>query len=166
VPSLTKPTVTWFGAQPAKKRDALLESALEAAVGALKAALGPDMGTWSWGRLHTATFTHALAPTSDAASRRFNVGPFPRAGYGDTVFSTGGSAYIQSEGATFREIMDVADWDRSVGTSAPGQSGQPGSPHFDDLAKLWAAEQYFPYSFSQALVEKNAEATLVLRPRP
>ena len=62
--------------------------------------------------------------------------------------------------------MDLSDWDRSIGTSAPGQSGQPGSPHFNDLAKLWAAEQYFPYSFSQALVEKNAEATLVLRPRP
>jgi hypothetical protein len=30
---------------------------------------------------------------------------------------------------------------------------------------LWAAEQYFPYSFSEALVAKNAEATLVLRPR-
>ena len=71
----------------------------------------------------------------------------------------------QTGGATFREVMDLADWDRSIGTSAPGQSGQPSSPHFKDLAKLWAAEQYFPYSFSQALVEKNAEATLVLRPR-
>jgi len=103
---------------------------------------------------------------SDAARLRFNVGPFPRAGYGDTVFATGGSDWRQTGGATFREVMDLADWDRSIGTSAPGQSGQPGSPHFDDLAKLWAAQQYFPYSFSQALVEKNAEATLVLRPRP
>ena len=60
--------------------------------------------------------------------------------------------------------MDLADWDRSIGTSAPGQSGQPGSPHFDDLAKMWAAPQYFPYSFSQAVVERTTEATLVLRP--
>lgn len=165
VPALTKPSAAWFGTQPAKKRDALLESALVATVGALKPALGADMATWSWGRLHTATFKHALSPTSEAAATRFNVGPFPRGGYGDTVFNTGGSGYLQTDGATFREVMDVADWDRSIGTSAPGQSGQPGSPHFDDLAKLWAAEQYFPYSFSQALVEKNAEATLVLAPR-
>jgi penicillin G amidase len=165
VPSLTKPSEAWFGAQPANKRDALLESALVAAVGVLKPAMGSDMGAWTWGRLHAATFTHALAPTGEAARMRFNVGPFPRAGYGDTVFSTSGLQYSQSDGATFREIMDVADWDRSVGTSAPGQSGQPGSPHFDDLARLWAAQQYFPYSFSQALVDKNAEATLVLAPR-
>jgi penicillin amidase len=160
VPTLTKPSAAWFGASPAKGRDHLLESALAAAVVTLSRTLGTtDMTRWTWGQIHTATFQHVLASTSDAARLRFNVGPFPRAGYGDTVFATGTSA------ATFREVMDLADWDRSIGTSAPGQSGQPGSPHFDDLAKLWAAEQYFPYSFSQALVEKNAEATLVLRPR-
>jgi penicillin amidase len=165
VPALTRPTEPWFGVRPAAKRDALLESALSAAVGVLKPQLGSDMGSWTWGRLHAAMFIHPLAPVSEAARARFNLGPYPRAGYGDTVFATGGPKYLQSDGATFREIMDVADWDHSVGTSAPGQSGQPGSPHFDDLAKLWAAEQYFPYSFSQALVEMNAEATLTLSPR-
>jgi len=165
VPSLTKPTEAWFGAHPAQTRDELLASALATAIAALKPALGADMDSWRWGRLHSATFVHALAATGPDAAKRFNVGPFPRAGYGDTVFSTSGPGYSQSDGATFREIMDVANWDRSIGTSAPGQSGQPGSPHFDDLAKLWAAEQYFPYSFSEALVEKNAAATLVLAPR-
>ncbi|HET6959105.1 MAG TPA: penicillin acylase family protein [Vicinamibacterales bacterium] len=166
VPALAKPSTAWFGADPEKGRDHLLESALTAAVAALTPVLGNDISRWNWGQVHTATFQHPLAATSDAARLRFNVGPFPRAGYGDTVFATGGSDWRQTGGATFREVMDLADWDRSIGTSAPGQSGQPGSPHFDDLAKLWAAQQYFPYSFSQALVEKNAEATLVLRPRP
>jgi penicillin amidase len=165
VPTLTKPPAVWFGASPAEGRDHLLESALAAAVAALSQTLGTDITRWTWGQIHTATFQHALASTGDAARRRFNVGPFPRAGYGDTVFATSGSGNRQTDGATFREVMDVADWDRSIGTSAPGQSGQPGSPHFDDLAKLWAAEQYFPYSFSEAHVQKNAEATLVLRPR-
>jgi penicillin amidase len=165
VPTLTKPSAAWFGASPAKERDHLLESALAAAVATLSQTLGTDMARWTWGQIHTATFQHPLASTGDAARLRFNVGPFPRAGYGDTVFATGGSDTRATVGATFREVMDLADWDRSIGTSAPGQSGQPGSPHFNDLAKLWAAEQYFPYSFSQAFVEENAEATLVLRPR-
>jgi penicillin amidase len=165
VPTLTKPSAAWFGASPERGRDQLLESALASSVGALSHTLGADMTRWIWGQIHTATFQHALSSTGEAARLRFNVGPFPRAGYSDTVFATSGSDARQTDGATFREVMDVADWDRSIGTSAPGQSGQPGSPHFNDLAKLWAAEQYFPYSFSQALVEKNAEATLVLQPR-
>ena len=166
VPALTKPTTAWFGASPDQGRNHLLGSALAAAVAALTPTLGDDLNRWTWGRIHTATFQHPLAATGEAARLRFNVGPLPRAGYGDTVFATGGSDWRQTGGATFREVIDVADWDRSIGTSAPGQSGQPGSPHFDDLAKMWAAQQYFPYSFSQAVVEKNAEATLVLRPRP
>jgi penicillin amidase len=152
VPALTKPSAAWFGAAPEKGRDRLLESALAAAVATLTQGRGADTTRWSWGQIHTATFQHALAATGDAAGRRFNVGPFPRAGYGDTVFATGGADARQTSGATFREVIDLADWDRSIGTSAPGQSGQPGSPHFDDLAKLWAAERYFPYSFSRALV--------------
>lgn len=165
VPALTKPSAVWFGTSPAEGRDHLLESALATAVAALSQSRGSDMARWTWGQIHTATFQHPLASTGDAARLRFNVGPFPRAGYGDTVFATGGADTRETVGATFREVMDLADWDRSIGTSAPGQSGQPGSPHFNDLAKLWAAEQYFPYSFSHALVEKNAEATLVLQPR-
>jgi len=60
--------------------------------------------------------------------------------------------------------MDVGDWDRSVATSAPGQSGQPGSPHFSDLAKLWGDEHYFPLPYSDSAVSANAEATLLLLP--
>lgn len=70
----------------------------------------------------------------------------------------------QTVGATFREIMDPSNWDRSVATSAPGQSGQPGSRHFSDLAKLWGEEQYFPLPFSEAAIQSNAEATLTLTP--
>jgi penicillin amidase len=60
--------------------------------------------------------------------------------------------------------MDAGDWDRSVATNAPGQSGSPASPHFRDLAALWAAAEYFPLSFSDQAVQENTEATLVLRP--
>ena len=108
-------------------------------------------------------FTHPLAITQ-AARRLFNVGPFSPGGYADTVlsFSTRSNVDI---GASFREIIDVSDWDRSVVTNAPGQSAWPRSPHFSDLATLWAAGEYFPLSFSEQAIEKNAESTLTLQPR-
>jgi penicillin amidase len=93
-----------------------------------------------------------------------NVGPISRDGYGLTPLSTGGKGFSQTVGATFREVIDVSDWDRSVATSAPGQSGQPGSPHFSDLAKLWGDEHYFPLPYSDSAVSANAEATLLLIP--
>jgi penicillin amidase len=68
-------------------------------------------------------------------------------------------------GASFREIVDVSNWDESVVTNAPGQSGSPRSAHFSDLAKAWAAGEYFPLVFSDAAVQANAESTLTLEPR-
>jgi penicillin G amidase len=74
------------------------------------------------------------------------------------------SGYRQVGGATFREILDVGDWDRSVVTSAPGQSGQPGSPHYDDLLESWLDGGYVPLPFSKKAVERATTNRLVLEP--
>jgi penicillin amidase len=162
---MTSPTVEWFGRDPISGRDKALIAALGAAIKELQGKVGSDMDEWRWGRLHSATFRHPLAgdPASD---KLFNLGPFPRAGYGGTPFATGGRGFEQNSGSSYRHIIDLADWDRSVATSAPGQSGQPGSRHFDDLAKLWAEHTYFPLPFTTSAIEANTELTLTLRPQP
>jgi penicillin amidase len=58
----------------------------------------------------------------------------------------------------------VSNWDSSVMTNVPGQSGQPGSPHYADLFPLWAEGQYHPMLFSRAAVEKHAATRLKLVP--
>ena len=163
VPALTHPGSPWFGPNAAKDRDALLIAALAAAAKELKQKFGNDMSQWTWGSVHSATFRHSLAVDTQMAAV-LNVGPISRDGYGLTPLSTGGKGFSQTIGATFREVMDVSDWDRSVATSAPGQSGQPGSRHFLDLAKLWGDERYFPLPYSDAAVSSNTEVTLILVP--
>jgi penicillin amidase len=115
--------------------------------------------------MHTATFTHPLAdaktPERGAA---FNLGPVERSGDGNTVNATAGANYRQSAGASFRQVMDLSNWDNSTATNTPGQSGQPGSANYDDLLKLWAREEHFPLSYSRAMVEKNTKARLRLVP--
>jgi penicillin G amidase len=165
VPLMTSPTTEWFGPDPRSERDKVLVSALGAAIAELQTKVGADPSQWQWGKLHSATFRHPVA--GDAATEKLlNIGPFPRAGYGGTPFATGGRGFDQNSGSSYRHIMDLADWDKSVATSAPGQSGQPGSPHFDDLAKLWAEHKYFPLPFSATAINESAGATLTLIPRP
>ncbi len=162
VAAVTKPSRAWFDGDPVRARDRLLLEALAAAVDRGRAA-GTDGRAAPWGSLHTLIFKHPLA-ISQAARRRFNVGPFELAGYGDTVMSTFPSTDVTG-GASFRQIVDLSNWDRSVWTNAPGQSGAPGSRHFADLAKPWSAGEYFPMAFSDAAVEAAAETTLTLTPR-
>jgi len=109
------------------------------------------------------TFKHPLA-ISPATRRLFNVGPFSIGGYAGTVMAVSTRSNVDI-GPSFRQIIDLADWDRSVATNAPGQSEWPRSPHFSDLAKLWAAGEYFPLSFSQQAIQQNTESVLIIRPR-
>jgi penicillin G amidase len=135
---------------PRAQRDSLVALALDSTVARLERSQGPDMSLWSWGRGHTRSFPHAFV-------REFDL---------PTVERGGGAGTVAADGATYREILDVSDWDRSVATSTPGQSGQPGSPFYGNLLPLWANDEYFPLVFSRAAVEREAAHRLVLRPGP
>jgi penicillin G amidase len=126
--------------------------------------LGPDSTKWSWGRLHRAQFDHALATTPERRAV-LSLTDVPRGGDGTTVNATG-SGELQTSGASFREIIDLSDWDRSVMINVPGNSGQPLSPNYGDLLPLWADGRYHPMLFSRGAVFRHAAARLVLRPAP
>ena len=87
-----------------------------------------------------------------------------RPGDAYTVNATSGDNFRQTNGASYRQILDVADWDRSVMTNVPGESGDPESPHYRDLFALWADDRYFPVPYSRARVEAAAESRRVLAP--
>jgi penicillin amidase len=66
--------------------------------------------------------------------------------------------------ASNRHIYDLEDWDRSLGMIVPGQSGMPGSPHYQDQMELWLRVEHHPLYFSRLRVESEAAHLLVLRP--
>ncbi len=156
-----------FGDAPVAGRDALLRDSLAETLASLTDRLGPDMAHWQYGQ---ARYKHALirhpltAAVSPEVRRRLDVGPLPRGGYGGTVHNTG-NGDNQTSGASFMIVADTSDWDNSVGLNAPGQSGNPDSPHYRDLFELWARGKYFPIFYSRAKIDSVTERTTMLRPR-
>ena len=102
---------------------------------------------------------------SEETRRQLDVGPAARGGYGVTLNATG-NGDNQTSGASFRIVVDLADWDSAVGTNTPGQSGDPASPHYRDLFSSWANDRYFPVFYSRPLVESATESRLRLSPAP
>ena len=153
VPSLVGPSRAWFEGNVARARDRLLVSTL-GAVG--------NVSTDNRDRV--LTFAHPLG-VSDPSRRRFNLGGFVLPGYEETVLSVRVAGSNRVIGPSLRVVMDAGDWDRSAATNAPGQSGSPGSPHFSDLAKPWAAGEYFPLAFSDSAIQIYTESVLTLTPR-
>ncbi len=157
-----------FGADPVSGRDALLLTSLEKAVQQLMRQLGPDLTQWRYGqeKLHHILIRHILSEAvNDQTRSRLDAGPAPRGGNGETVNNTSNNDN-QSSGASFRIIADLENWDLSLGTNSPGQSGDPASPHYRDLFELWARGKYFPVYFSRSKVEAAARSATVLKPAP
>ncbi|MGW0908868.1 penicillin acylase family protein [Streptomyces sp. NPDC002853] len=144
----------------------LLLGTLSSAVDEVAGLLGDDPAAWSWGALHHAHPHHPIAALlAGPAPEWAAVGPAPRGGSGDTVGAAAyGPGFRQTAGATFRVVVDVGSWDDSVAMNSPGQSGDPGSPHYDDLFAGWAADGSFPLLYSREAVEKHTRRTITLRP--
>jgi len=146
-------------------RDQVLLDGVTSATKKLSALEGPDASQWSWGKLHMVIFRHPLDAMTEAKPL-FDLGPLPRPGDTYTVNATEyyGDSYQQVSGASYREILDTSDWDRSLAVNTPGQSGEPGSKHYSDLMPLWDQGQYFPLSYSREAVDKVTTDRLQLVP--
>jgi penicillin amidase len=123
---------------------------------------GSDPEMWKWGDLHKGWFDHALTPLGCD----YNVGPLAKAGNSTSLMLAHYEAgdYRVRVGASVRMVVDVGAWDNSVWINAPGQSGTPGDPHYDDLALLWATGDYVPMLYSQEAVDKATHLQIELRP--
>ena len=80
--------------------------------------------------------------------------------------ATAGANFRQTSGASYREVIDLGDFDNSVAINVPGQSAQPESEHYADLLHPWAAGEYFPLVFSRSRVVAETQHLLILEPRP
>jgi penicillin amidase len=67
-------------------------------------------------------------------------------------------------GQSFRAVWEAGNWDGG-GIDIPlGESGEPGSPHYRDLAPRYAVHALTPLPYSDAAVARAARGTLVLAP--
>lgn len=144
-------------------RAGVLARTLQAAAAECAALLGGEQAGWAWGRLHHGFFPHPLAAVSAALP---DVGPLPKGGSGSTVMNASyrPGDFRVTAGASFRMVLDVGAWDNSRAINAPGQSGDPQSPHYADLAPRWAAGEYVPLLYSRAAVDAAAEHVITLVP--
>ncbi len=149
----------WFGPGGAAKRDKLILGTLPLAFRDVAGKLGSDPAKWRWGSLQYQEFGHPAGGP--------DVGPTPVGGDYQTVHPSffHPLTYQQIIGATFKMALDVGEWDASRAINAPGQSGDPRSPHYRDLHDLWASGGSFPLLSSRSAVERNLDTRIRLVPR-
>ena len=144
----------------------ILAHALNDAMKFLETHVAFDMQKWQWGKLHRAGFHHPLGAVKPL-DKIFNRGPFPYGGDTSTVWQ---GAFIPKFPiadeavftASWRQIMDLSDWDNSRGVHPTGQSGHPASKHYDDQMPMWLNGQHHPLLWSREKILQHQEGILIL----
>ncbi len=155
-----------FGPDAVAGRNEFLLACLGGAVEDLEEKLGADMSKWQYGqeKYKHSLITHPMSSALNAEWRsKFNVGPLPRGGNSYTANVTG-SGDNQSHGGTFRIIVDTGNWDHSLATNSPGQSGNVNHKHYKNLFPIWANDQFFPLFYSREKIESVTDYIIKLQP--
>ncbi|MGE4221337.1 MAG: penicillin acylase family protein [Alphaproteobacteria bacterium] len=116
--------------------------ALDRALASLKTRYGPDPAQWRWGDAHRALFRNRVLGQVPLAGP-WLASPEIATDGGDFTVNRGQTSggppepFRHVHGAGYRAVYDLADLDASLLMIAPGQSGNPFSPHYADLLERW-----------------------------
>jgi penicillin amidase len=128
----------------------VLGSSLPEGLARMASAQGTnDLAAWRWERAHRALFPHAPFDANPELRPTFSRS-IPNGGDKFTVNVASifvWDAYDQLHAAQYRQVVDFGDPENSRFVVAPGQSGDPASPHYDDLLGLWRGVGYLPMPF-------------------
>jgi penicillin amidase len=142
-------------------------ASLTEAIQMLEAGYGIEPSGWRWGHLRPLTLEHPLA-VRRPLDRIFNLGPIPMGGDSNTPMqaSSGPMEPFGNPGflANTRCVMDLGNPAGSRFTLAGGQSGNPLSPHYGDLFRLWQRGEGVQIAWADSEVTAATVATLVLEP--
>jgi penicillin amidase len=133
---------------PKADRDSLSQQSLREALDSLSSTSGTSWMLVNWGKINRSEFPHQFVKAYDIP----------------TVERRGGAGTVAAFGATIRQITDFSNYDRSVQMNTPGQSGQPGSPYYGNLAASSADAVYFPQMWTRPAVETVVAHRLKLTP--
>jgi len=153
----------YFGSWPGE-----IAAVLSHVISELRRTRGRDEQAWAWGELRPLPLEHPLGKHRLLAPL-YNRGPL--LGYGDsTTVNQAGFEFWQplrhsTVTAHVRSLIDVGNWSASRFVLLGGQSGNPLSPHYDDLVSSWQQGQGVAIHWEDAAVAEHAVHSLRLVPR-
>ena len=143
--------------------------ALDLALADLSRRLGPDRTRWRWDALHVVRAEHRPFSRVPWLARFFDLEG--AVGGDSTTVDVAGYAirderdpFVARHGSSLREIVDLADPERSRFMPSTGVSGDRMSPLYANLFDRWRRVESVPMQTRRDAVERGAVGTLRLAP--
>lgn len=141
----------------------ILGKALETAIDDMTGVQGTaDLSRWQWAQANDVWFPHLPFHASALLRPIFSR----HASRGGDGFTVNPSMPVRDQilVASYRQILDLGDFDRSVFALPLGQSGHLLSGSYSDMLDDWNQGRYRPLRFSARAVDASASSRLRLEP--
>ena len=135
----------------------------------LQNQLGENVENWTWNRVASVEYEHAIGKAGGILRKIFNVGPFETVG-GDQVinnqiFNIDSTGYYKIKaGPSTRRVVDFSDVENSLAIIPTGQSGNIFSDYYKNQAKKYLDGKFVKMKLNQPEIEKS-ENVLIFKPK-
>jgi len=162
---LKNPDSWWI--QEAGGINTLLTKSFLGTIEMLREKLGDEIQSWKWGKLNKITYPHSMA-IKKVLAKVFNKSS-PIGGTKHTILQMGSALddfSVKHWAPSYRQIVDLSDFNKSWWIYSPGQSGNLASPHYDDLFDKFVKGEYIPMLWDFDKIKGKAKEKLVLTFHP
>ena len=143
------PNSKWFDNINTSQKEALADLVNEAfkfACDSLERKYGPIGKNWNWGEVKGTNVPH-LAKIPGFGTKKLLIG-----GAKSTV-----NAMSEANGPSWRMVIELGKNVKGHGVYPGGQSGNPGSPFYDNMVDTWAKGKLYDLFFMQSADDKSGK---------
>lgn len=150
-------------------KEEIINKSYKNAIVFLQNQLGENIESWTWNRVISVEYEHAIGKAGGILRKIFNVGPFETIGGNEVINnqifkldSTG--VYKVTAGPSTRRIIDFSDVENGLGILPTGQSGNIFSDFYKDQAQKYVDGEFVDMKLNEVQI-KRSENVLILKPR-
>lgn len=143
------PNAKWFDNVNTSQKETLsdlVNSSFKYACDSLERKYGPIGEHWQWANVKNTNVPH-LAKIPGFGSKKLLIG-----GSKSTV-----NALSESNGPSWRMVIELGKAPKGHGVYPGGQSGNPGSPFYDNMIDTWAEGKLYDLFFMQSPDDKSGK---------
>jgi len=132
----------------------------------LQNQLGENIEKWTWDRVISVEYEHAMGKAGRVLRALFNVGPFETIGGNEVInnqiFKLDSTGYYKvTAGPSTRRVIDFSDIENSAAIIPTGQSGNVFSPFYKDQTQHFLNGNFVKMKLNQAEIEQSKNILLL-----
>ncbi|QXP70978.1 penicillin acylase family protein [Polaribacter sp. R2A056_3_33] len=146
----------------------IIQASFKSAFSFLENQLGENVENWTWNRVISVEYEHAIGKAGGLLRKLFNLGPYETIGGNEVInnqiFKLDSTGYYKvTAGPSTRRVIDFSDIENSLAIIPTGQSGNVFSRYYKNQTKKYLQGKFVKMKLNQTEIEQSKNV-LIFKP--